>query len=244
MPEGAFICIYAGEILTDQCATADGVEYGDEYLAELDFIEIIEGVKAEYESDVTDIEEETNVDGSGGEILPPGKKPRIEKLLDQSEIANDSTSASASAGKTRTFATRRTDGQKSNLDHVFSTDEESITARARLPSYFHPKLKEKQKRRIQLRSLYSPEELCYIMDAKTKGNIGRYLNHSCRPNVFVQNVFVNTHDLRFPMVAFFTNSFVRAGTELTWDYHYKIGSVPEKTMYCFCMTPYCRGRLL
>jgi len=29
------------------------------------------------------------------------------------------------------------------------------------------------------------------------------LQHSCDPNVFVQNVFVDTHDLRFPWVAFF-----------------------------------------
>lgn len=46
------------------------------------------------------------------------------------------------------------------------------------------------------RELY--EEMgCYILDAKTSGNVGRYLNHSCDPNVFVQNVFVDTHDLRF-----------------------------------------------
>lgn len=29
--------------------------------------------------------------------------------------------------------------------------------------------------------------------------------HSCSPNLFVQNVFVDTHDLRFPWVAFFTS---------------------------------------
>ena len=29
------------------------------------------------------------------------------------------------------------------------------------------------------------------MDAKVIGNLGRYMNHSCRPNVFVQNVFVS-----------------------------------------------------
>lgn len=43
----------------------------------------------------------------------------------------------------------------------------------------------------------------YIMDAKKMGNVGRYFNHSCNPNVFVQNVFIDTHDPRFPEVAFF-----------------------------------------
>ena len=34
-------------------------------------------------------------------------------------------------------------------------------------------------------------------------NISNFFQHSCSPNVFVQNVFVDTHDLRFPWVAFF-----------------------------------------
>ena len=42
-----------------------------------------------------------------------------------------------------------------------------------------------------------------------RGNISRYLNHSCSPNVFVQNCFVDTHDLRFPWVAFFALDYIR-----------------------------------
>ncbi|KAF6209455.1 hypothetical protein GE061_015202 [Apolygus lucorum] len=38
--------------------------------------------------------------------------------------------------------------------------------------------------------------------------------------MFVQNVFVDTHDLRLPWVAFFTLCDVAAGSELTWDYGY------------------------
>ncbi|NXY82699.1 SETB1 methyltransferase, partial [Alcedo cyanopectus] len=55
------------------------------------------------------------------------------------------------------------------------------------------------------RQFYDGEESCYIIDAKLEGNLGRYLNHSCSPNLFVQNVFVDTHDLRFPWVAFFAS---------------------------------------
>ena len=36
----------------------------------------------------------------------------------------------------------------------------------------------------------------YVMDANTQGNIGRYFNHCCDPNIFPQNVFVESHDLR------------------------------------------------
>ncbi|XP_071831065.1 histone-lysine N-methyltransferase SETDB1-B-like isoform X2 [Apostichopus japonicus] len=91
---------------------------------------------------------------------------------------------------------------------------------------------------------YFGEEHCYIMDALEAGNLGRFFNHSCSPNLFVQNVFVDTHDLRFPWVAFFAARGLRAGTELTWDYAYEIGSVPGKELRCFCGSKYCKGRLL
>ena len=38
--------------------------------------------------------------------------------------------------------------------------------------------------------------------------------------------------------------YIRAGTELTWDYNYEVGSVPDKVLYCYCGSPMCRGRLL
>lgn len=50
---------------------------------------------------------------------------------------------------------------------------------------------------------YFGDEEPFVMDAKKMGNLGRYFNHSCEPNVFVQNVFISSHDPRFPEVAFF-----------------------------------------
>uniref|UniRef100_A0A673VL03 [histone H3]-lysine(4) N-trimethyltransferase n=1 Tax=Salmo trutta TaxID=8032 RepID=A0A673VL03_SALTR len=94
------------------------------------------------------------------------------------------------------------------------------------------------------RLFFDGEESCYIIDAKLEGNLGRYLNHSCSANLFVQNVFVDTHDLRFPWVAFFASKRIRAGTELTWDYNYEVGSVEGKELLCCCGSTECRGRLL
>lgn len=68
--------------------------------------------------------------------------------------------------------------------------------------------------------------------------------HSCVPNLFVQNVFVDTHDLRFPWVAFFAVRNIMAGTELTWNYNYDVGSVKGKTLTCNCGEKNCKGRLL
>ncbi|XP_058526761.1 histone-lysine N-methyltransferase SETDB2 isoform X2 [Ochotona princeps] len=80
----------------------------------------------------------------------------------------------------------------------------------------------------------SKSEHMFLLDATKEGNVGRFLNHSCCPNLWVQNVFVETHDRNFPLVAFFTNRYVKARTELTWDYGYEAGTVPEKEIMCQC----------
>ncbi|XP_077862899.1 histone-lysine N-methyltransferase SETDB1-like [Saccoglossus kowalevskii] len=105
-------------------------------------------------------------------------------------------------------------------------------------------VEQESKEHSRTRSFFNNEKHCYVMDAKSIGNLGRYLNHSCSPNLFVQNVFVDTHDLRFPWVAFFAQQYIRAGSELTWDYNYEVGSVPGKVLQCYCGSTDCRGRLL
>ena len=97
---------------------------------------------------------------------------------------------------------------------------------------------------LSTRKYFHKDEDFYVMDAKSIGNIGRYLNHSCNPNVFVQNCFVDTHDLRFPWVAFFASTHITAGEELCWDYNYQVDQVAGKEIYCQCGADNCRGRLL
>ncbi|VDO81682.1 unnamed protein product, partial [Onchocerca flexuosa] len=52
----------------------------------------------------------------------------------------------------------------------------------------------------------------YTIDAKKKGNIGRFFNHSCEPNIRAQLVYVDTHDFRLPWIAFFTTTKISAGS--------------------------------
>ena len=61
IPKGQFICIYTGEVLNEQDANSFGKKYGDEYLTELDFIEVVETLKLDYESEVEDIEQLSGV---------------------------------------------------------------------------------------------------------------------------------------------------------------------------------------
>ncbi|PWA33779.1 hypothetical protein CCH79_00017269 [Gambusia affinis] len=89
------------------------------------------------------------------------------------------------------------------------------------------------------------EEVCFI-DASKEGNVGRFINHSCQPNLFIQNVFTDSHDPAFPVIAFFTNRVVKAGTELTWNYSsdaHTSSSKQEQEVPCLCRSNGCQGWL-
>uniref|UniRef100_A0A8D9ENV0 Histone-lysine N-methyltransferase eggless n=1 Tax=Cacopsylla melanoneura TaxID=428564 RepID=A0A8D9ENV0_9HEMI len=244
IPQGTFICIYAGHLLTDSDANEEGKNYGDEYLAELDFIETVERYKEAYESDVPEedmIEEENNENNSDDDDDSPGSNEENSQDKDLQAILNSDDETESSTGgdsdsyrsrlrKRRKLANKEKGGGKRKTSSLLMT--------------LKANQKTKTKRMKSLREYFGEDENVYIMDARTSGNIGRYLNHSCTPNVFVQNVFVDTHDPRFPWVSFFALKFIEAGSELTWDYAYDIGSVPDKVVYCYCGTTDCRGRLL
>ncbi|XP_012537071.1 LOW QUALITY PROTEIN: probable histone-lysine N-methyltransferase CG1716 [Monomorium pharaonis] len=74
-----------------------------------------------------------------------------------------------------------------------------------------------------------------IIDATMKGNISRFINHSCDPNAETQKWTVNG-ELR---IGFFNTKFIAAGEEITFDYHFqRYGKEAQK---CYCEAQNCRG---
>ena len=58
MPGGAFVCTYVGNLYTAEESNSVGKNFGDEYFAELDLVENVEGHKDGWESDVIEPGEE------------------------------------------------------------------------------------------------------------------------------------------------------------------------------------------
>ncbi|KAI4481751.1 hypothetical protein M0804_009272 [Polistes exclamans] len=74
-----------------------------------------------------------------------------------------------------------------------------------------------------------------IIDATMKGNISRFINHSCDPNAETQKWTVNG-ELR---IGFFIKKFITAGEEITFNYHFqRYGKEAQK---CFCEALNCCG---
>ena len=75
---------------------------------------------------------------------------------------------------------------------------------------------------IVLREHSSDEQILRMhIDPRYYGNVGRFFNHSCDPNLFMVAV---RGDSFIPKLALFTRRFVKAGEELCFDYSGQIAS--------------------
>lgn len=82
----------------------------------------------------------------------------------------------------------------------------------------------------------------FVCDAKHYGNITRFINHSCDPNLVGIRSFTYHQDQRFPYIAFFANKDIRSGSELTINYgvNYWIVKGARDKVFCLCQRSRCQ----
>ncbi|KAL9239927.1 hypothetical protein vseg_014198 [Gypsophila vaccaria] len=78
-----------------------------------------------------------------------------------------------------------------------------------------------------------------FIDAKDSGNVARFMNHSCSPNVFWQPVVYDHNGESYLHIAFYALRHIPPMTELTFDYG--ISQSESRRKQCFCGSPNCKG---
>ncbi|XP_054788663.1 histone-lysine N-methyltransferase ASHH2-like isoform X2 [Prosopis cineraria] len=75
-----------------------------------------------------------------------------------------------------------------------------------------------------------------VIDASKKGNLGRFINHSCDPNCRTEKWMVNGEIC----IGLFALRDIKQDEEVTFDYNYVrvFGAAAKK---CYCGSPHCRG---
>ncbi|XP_068013884.1 histone-lysine N-methyltransferase SETMAR isoform X2 [Melanerpes formicivorus] len=101
--------------------------------------------------------------------------------------------------------------------------------------------------------LHSGGVLETFVDPSQVGNVGRFLNHSCEPNLFMVPVRV---DSMVPRLALFAATEIAAGEELSYDYSGRFHNPPSSDREqkpsgeaegprkpCYCGSPTCASFL-
>ncbi|KAI2668848.1 Histone-lysine N-methyltransferase SETDB2 [Labeo rohita] len=206
LDRGTFICIYAGVVLRLQQSVEEPPEpRGREPPVSDDEVEVVEEwtLPAGPNEPLEPLEPLELLDCS-----PPLYVPVIQRPADQTPHAQLKDQQQSGA---------------SSLDCSENGNEEIVSKK--------PRLTDSNGHDAQI-TKHSPHkhklEQMYYLDASKEGNVARFINHSFEPNLFIQNVFTDTHDPQFPLIAFFTNRSVKAGTELTWNCSSAAGSERDR----------------
>mmetsp|Transcript_391 Transcript_391/g.578 ORF Transcript_391/g.578 Transcript_391/m.578 type:complete len:149 (+) Transcript_391:931-1377(+) len=83
------------------------------------------------------------------------------------------------------------------------------------------------------------------IDPVNKGNVARFMNHSCTPNLHgVRSVLPNIAEKTYHRVMFFANQKIIQGQELNISYGYEKARVPGICLPCRCYSPGCKQILI
>ncbi|CAJ0597103.1 unnamed protein product [Cylicocyclus nassatus] len=238
IPAGAFIANYVGALLTD--SIADALQGEDEYFADLDLNDAVENEKA------TTLEKCGYLDMGIGSSDEEDEAAMSKKDADDDGLGSDMSSSSSSEEeepKMKKIRRKHKEMQNEELNprrkKLNAAELEKIDAAAAVGDDTV----------FKWADYFGENNTLFVVDAKKKGNVGRFLNHSCDPNVQVQHVFVDTHDLRLPWSSFFAIRNIKAGEELCWNYGYSPEALDpdrprHRQLFCKCGSANCRGRLL
>lgn len=182
---GSFICCYAGNLLTEQTANEAGENLGDEYFAELDYIEVMENYKEGYEAEAPemsdgsaddedfDIEKAShgNNDDSDDDFVSSERYSSAEPVKKAYRTRQQKKESNAKQKEAKTKQQKKQtngsddDDNERQVRNIMVSDSVSMND-------------DDDDRSKTFRKLFGPNENVYIMDAKKAGNIGRYFNVS------------------------------------------------------------------
>lgn len=89
-----------------------------------------------------------------------------------------------------------------------------------------------------LREHFHSGVVCTYIDPRARGNIGRFINHSCEPNLSIVPVRIFN---MVPRVCLFASRDICAGEELTYNYGQSGGNLSDNV--CKCGVKTCKGYL-
>lgn len=158
---------------------------GDEYFAELDYIEVVENMKEGYEPEVVNDDIESSSSDDDFDVEKESLRTRNNDSDDEFVAKSYSVSEDS---ESRRYRTRNSlDAHKKTIakeaekrkERNNSSDEDQRQVKNFMASNNMPLSGENEEVGSRsIRELFGGEETVYIMDAKKAGNIGRYFNVS------------------------------------------------------------------
>ncbi|KAJ1389059.1 hypothetical protein SESBI_38572 [Sesbania bispinosa] len=83
-----------------------------------------------------------------------------------------------------------------------------------------------------------------FIDATNRGNIARFINHSCTPNLCFKDVIYDSNNKSIPHKMLFAVKDIPSGRELTYNYNSCKGKIIKvRNNDCYCGSRECNGQI-
>lgn len=76
-----------------------------------------------------------------------------------------------------------------------------------------------------------------IVDATLKGNLARFVNHSCDPTCYARVITIESGEKKIVLLA---KRPIEVGEEVSYDYKFPI---EDTKLQCHCGAPRCHGSM-
>ncbi|VDK27896.1 unnamed protein product [Gongylonema pulchrum] len=93
---------------------------------------------------------------------------------------------------------------------------------------------------LERNTTFQDESSAYCVDAKFKGNVSRFINHSCEANLVILRVVWDANIRHFPHICFYARRDIQQGEELTIDYGNQWWDVKLRDFSCQCGSVACK----
>ena len=80
----------------------------------------------------------------------------------------------------------------------------------------------------------------FVVDGENCGNVARFFNHSCSPNLEARTVLVEHMEYRLGRIGMYASRDVAAGEELCYDYKYEPAKNVQRRIRCKCGSANCK----
>lgn len=82
-----------------------------------------------------------------------------------------------------------------------------------------------------------------LIDASKHGNIGRFINHSCCPNLCMKDVMYDHNNKSVAHKVLYALKDIAAGREVSYDYNHWCKGNMKKVLsnICYCDSLECKG---
>ena len=241
IPKGTFICSYAGKIIQN---TRSILEEDNEYLMNLNYDYCYKEKLIKNTNAINEVNQEDHKIKNQQKEIKEQNNENLIQIDDLACLSDLNSSDSDTTFSDLTFTDISDSSSISDCDLNDKLDEDKNESTDKISEDHNEDSNENNEssRKRLKKELSQVIDSDFLIDSREVGNVARFLNHSCNPNIAAQPVLIETQNRIFTHYAFFACKDIKSFTELKFNY-FESDEEEDIHFVCKCNSKKCISRI-